>query len=82
MVIRVSRPPVLRNVVGDIRFDACRPVDACRGTTRFWTASQRVGALTSSAYQYQPLMFFANGSKGVLLTMPCLAGETPVTSVV
>ncbi len=47
-----------------------------------WTASNRLGTFTSSAYQYQPSMFFCSGSKVRLPAMPCSAGATPVTRVV
>src|SRR5262249_27266923 len=45
-------------------------------------ASQSVGTLMSSAYQYQPPWFFPSGSNMVLPRMPCLAGDTPVIKVV
>src|SRR5262249_2619540 len=45
-------------------------------------ASHSVGTRMSSAYQYQALWPVRSGSKIVLLRMPCLAGHTPVISVV
>ena len=44
--------------------------------------SQSVGARMSSAYQYQLAGPVRSGSKTVLERMPCLAGHTPVMSVV
>src|SRR5262245_22026049 len=43
--------------------------------------SHSVGTRMSSAYQYQPPRFLESGSNGVLVRMPCFAGETPVTIV-
>ena len=45
-------------------------------------ASQSVGTLMSSAYQYHPPKFVLKGSNGLVVMIPCRAGETPVTSVV
>src|SRR5579862_8244366 len=48
----------------------------------FAAASQRVGTLMSSLYQYHPARFLPSGSKVVFAAMPCLAGHTPVMRVV
>src|SRR5215510_6875553 len=70
MLKRISAP----TVTGQSTLAVTRPA--------FPAASQSVGTLTSSAYQYQPPMFLLYGSNGVFAVIPCLAGETPVTSVV
>ena len=45
-------------------------------------APHSIGTFTSCAYQYQPPWLICIGSKLLLLTMPCLPGDTPVISVV